>query len=135
MCWTRTAERQISRMRMEYLKSVLRQEAGFFDSNQAAASTFLIVSSITSDCHSIQDTIAEKVLNFSLIKPFHSSFYLLHQPNLDFHFVLDTKLSGSHLRLYLLHSCCICALMAACFGCPSILFDFYYSRGWIWEGL
>ncbi|KAA0034243.1 putative multidrug resistance protein [Cucumis melo var. makuwa] len=64
MCWTRTAERQTSRIRMEYLKSVLRQEASFFDTNQAASSTFLIVSSITSDCHTIQDTLAEKIPNF-----------------------------------------------------------------------
>lgn len=34
-CWTRTAERQTSRMRMEYLKSVLRQDVGFFDTQTA----------------------------------------------------------------------------------------------------
>lgn len=109
MCWTRTAERQTSRMRMEYLKSVLRQEAGFFDSNQAASSTFHIVSSITSDCHSIQDTIAEKVLNFSLMKPFHSSFYILHQPNLDFSFCVRYQTvwltSQALSSVLLLHLC------------------------------
>ncbi|KAG5535023.1 hypothetical protein RHGRI_022958 [Rhododendron griersonianum] len=30
-CWTRTAERQASRMRSRYLKAVLRQDVGYFD--------------------------------------------------------------------------------------------------------
>ncbi|KAK6922316.1 ABC transporter-like, ATP-binding domain [Dillenia turbinata] len=62
ICWTRTAERQTSRMRMEYLKSVLRQEVGFFDS-QAGSSTFQVVSTISSDALLIQDVIAEKIPN------------------------------------------------------------------------
>lgn len=61
ICWTRTAERQTCRMRIEYLKSVLRQEVGFFDNQTASSTTFQVVSTITADAHSIQDTIAEKV--------------------------------------------------------------------------
>ncbi|KAH9708540.1 ABC transporter B family member 15 [Citrus sinensis] len=49
MCWTRTAERQASRIRMEYLKSVLRQEVGFFDNQTSSSSTFQVVTNITSD--------------------------------------------------------------------------------------
>ncbi|KAH9290780.1 hypothetical protein KI387_034897, partial [Taxus chinensis] len=30
-CWARTGERQASRMRRKYLKAVLRQDVGFFD--------------------------------------------------------------------------------------------------------
>ncbi|KAH6771213.1 ABC transporter family protein [Perilla frutescens var. hirtella] len=63
MCWTRTAERQTSRIRMEYLRSVLRQEVGFFDSQGASSTTFKVVSSISADAHSIQDVIAEKIPN------------------------------------------------------------------------
>ncbi|KAI7996515.1 putative multidrug resistance protein [Camellia lanceoleosa] len=70
ICWTRTAERQTSRMRMEYLKSVLRQEVGFFDnqtssscSSSSSSSTFQVVSTISSDAHLIQDLIAEKMPN------------------------------------------------------------------------
>ncbi|KAL6193236.1 hypothetical protein ACLB2K_034320 [Fragaria x ananassa] len=62
-CWTRTAERQTSRMRMEYLKSVLRQEVAFFDSQANSSMTFQIISTISSDAHLIQDTIAEKLPN------------------------------------------------------------------------
>lgn len=62
LCWTRTAERQTSRIRTEYLKSVLRQEVGFFDGQDASSSTFKVVSSISADAHSIQGVIAEKVL-------------------------------------------------------------------------
>jgi len=60
VCWTRTAERQTSRMRIEYLKSVLRQEVGFFD-KQTDSTTFQVIATITSDAQTIQDTIADKV--------------------------------------------------------------------------
>ncbi|KAK4420732.1 ABC transporter B family member 15 [Sesamum alatum] len=61
LCWARTAERQTSRMRLEYLKSVLRQEVGFFDSQAADSSTtYQVVSTISSDSNTIQVTIGEK---------------------------------------------------------------------------
>lgn len=69
ICWTRTAERQTSRMRMEYLRSVLRQEVAFFDVQSTSSNTFQVVSSVSSDAHQIQDTIAEKV---SSCPPLHS---------------------------------------------------------------
>ncbi|KAL7103501.1 hypothetical protein ACP275_08G183300 [Erythranthe tilingii] len=62
LCWARTAERQSSRMRLEYLKSVLKQEVGFFDSQTADSSTtYQIVSTISSDSSTIQVTIGEKI--------------------------------------------------------------------------
>lgn len=48
---------------MEYLKSVLRQEVGFFDNQTSSSSTFQVVTNITSDAHSIQDAVAEKIPN------------------------------------------------------------------------
>ncbi|KAF5728373.1 Multidrug/pheromone exporter MDR family ABC transporter family [Tripterygium wilfordii] len=63
-CWTRTAERQTSRMRMEYLKSVLRQEVGFFDTQETGSSTtFQVVSTISNDSNSIQVAICDKIPN------------------------------------------------------------------------
>ncbi|BFG16275.1 hypothetical protein CerSpe_025490 [Prunus speciosa] len=62
VCWT-TAERQTSRMRIEYLKSVLRQDVGYFDNQDAASTTFQVISTISSDAHLIQDTTAEKIPN------------------------------------------------------------------------
>ncbi|WCJ38603.1 ABC transporter family protein [Euphorbia peplus] len=62
ICWTRTAERQTSRMKIEYLRSVLGQEVGFFD-KQANSNTFDVISAISSDAHSVQDTMAEKIPN------------------------------------------------------------------------
>lgn len=59
--WTRTAERQTSRMRMDYLKSVLRQEVGFFDKGDDSSTTFKIISSISTDAVLIQDATGEKV--------------------------------------------------------------------------
>ncbi|KAL0385442.1 UNVERIFIED_CONTAM: putative multidrug resistance protein [Sesamum radiatum] len=63
LCWTRTAERQTSRIRMEYLRSVVRQDVGFFDTQGASSTTFKVVSSISADAHSIQAVMAEKIPN------------------------------------------------------------------------
>lgn len=61
-CWTRTAERQTYRMRMEYLKSVLRQDVGFFDTQTAGTSaTNQVVTLISSDANSFQVALCEKV--------------------------------------------------------------------------
>ncbi|KAL3612600.1 hypothetical protein D5086_003620 [Populus alba] len=61
LCWTRTAERQTSIMRMEYLKSVLRQQVGFFDTQEAGSSTtHQVVSTISNDANSIQVAICDK---------------------------------------------------------------------------
>ncbi|PHU20248.1 ABC transporter B family member 18 [Capsicum chinense] len=85
ICWTRSAERQTCRIRMEYLKSVLRQEVGFFDKQDASFCSFQVVSTISADAHSIQDAIAEKIPNcvahlstfiFGLILAFYLSWRL-----------------------------------------------------------
>ncbi|KAM3696514.1 hypothetical protein ACJW31_06G044500 [Castanea mollissima] len=61
-CWTRTTERQTSRMRMEYLKSVLRKDVGFFDTQTAGTSTTnQVVTLISSDANSIQVALCEKI--------------------------------------------------------------------------
>ncbi|OMO96717.1 hypothetical protein CCACVL1_04806 [Corchorus capsularis] len=61
-CWTRTSERQASRMRSRYLKAVLRQDVGYFDLN--ATSTAEIVTSVSNDTLLIQEVITEKVPHF-----------------------------------------------------------------------
>ncbi|XP_060215703.1 putative multidrug resistance protein [Lycium barbarum] len=85
ICWTRSAERQTSRIRIEYLKSVLRQEVSFFDNQNASSTSFQVVSAISADAHSIQDAIAEKIPNcvahlstfiFGLILAFYLSWRL-----------------------------------------------------------
>ncbi|KAL4638831.1 hypothetical protein ACB092_03G175300 [Castanea dentata] len=63
ICWTRAAERQANCIRMEYLKAVLRQEVGYFDTNATSSTSFRVISTISSDAHIIQDTIAEKIPN------------------------------------------------------------------------
>ncbi|PWA78768.1 AAA+ ATPase domain-containing protein [Artemisia annua] len=62
LCWARTAERQTSHMRLEYLKSVLKQDVAFFDTQEAGSSTtYEVVSTITADSNAIQVTIGEKI--------------------------------------------------------------------------
>ncbi|MFS7988967.1 putative ABC transporter type 1, transmembrane domain-containing protein [Helianthus anomalus] len=61
-CSSRTSERQASRLRLTYLKAVLRQEVAYFDLN--ATSTADIVASVSSDSLIIQDFISEKVPMF-----------------------------------------------------------------------
>ncbi|KAG8365043.1 hypothetical protein BUALT_Bualt18G0061900 [Buddleja alternifolia] len=87
LCWARTAERQTSRMRLEYLKSVLKQEVGFFDSQAADSSTtYQVVSTISSDSNTIQITIGEKLPD---CLAYMSSFVFC----LIFAFVLSWKLT------------------------------------------
>ncbi|GLT83494.1 hypothetical protein SLE2022_017810 [Rubroshorea leprosula] len=64
ICWTRTAENQTSRMRREYLKSVLRQDVGFFDTqDNGSSTTFQAVSTISADANAIQVAIWDKILD------------------------------------------------------------------------
>lgn len=58
-CWTRTGERQATRMRARYLKAVLRQDVGYFDLQ--VSSTAEVVTSVSNDSLVIQDVIGEKV--------------------------------------------------------------------------
>ncbi|KAK3000669.1 hypothetical protein RJ639_020613, partial [Escallonia herrerae] len=57
--WTRTAERQASRLRERYLKAVLRQDVGYFDLH--VRSTAEVITSVSSDSLIIQEVISEKV--------------------------------------------------------------------------
>nr|XP_043633551.1 ABC transporter B family member 15-like [Erigeron canadensis] len=61
-CWSRTAERQASRLRSTYLKAVLRQEVAYFDLN--VTSTTDVITSISSDSLIIQEVLSEKVPTF-----------------------------------------------------------------------
>ncbi|KAL3723210.1 hypothetical protein ACJRO7_035397 [Eucalyptus globulus] len=61
-CWTRTGERQASRMRSMYLRAVLRQDVGYFDLN--VTSTSEVVTSISNDTIVIQDALSVKVPSF-----------------------------------------------------------------------
>ncbi|KAM3387680.1 hypothetical protein ACQJBY_010493 [Aegilops geniculata] len=62
VCWTRTAERQASRMRRLYLEAVLRQEVHFFDAAPSSQSTtFGIITTISDDADTIQDFLSEKL--------------------------------------------------------------------------
>ncbi|KAK7316386.1 hypothetical protein VNO77_35390 [Canavalia gladiata] len=57
--WTRTGERQASRMRIKYLKAVLRQDVAYFDLH--VTSTSEVITSVSSDSLVIQDVLSEKV--------------------------------------------------------------------------
>ncbi|XP_051121081.1 ABC transporter B family member 15-like [Andrographis paniculata] len=58
-CFTRTAERQASRLRTRYLKAVMRQDVGYFDLH--VTSTAEVIESVSTDSVVIQETISEKV--------------------------------------------------------------------------
>ena len=61
-CWTRTAERQSSRMRARYLRAVLRQDVEYFD--LTVGSTSQVVTGVSGDTLVVQDALSEKVTNF-----------------------------------------------------------------------
>uniref|UniRef100_A0A0E0RFS1 ABC transmembrane type-1 domain-containing protein n=2 Tax=Oryza TaxID=4527 RepID=A0A0E0RFS1_ORYRU len=57
-CWRIIGKRSALRMRREYLKAVLRQEIGFFDTE---VSTGEVMHSISGDVAQIQEVMGEKV--------------------------------------------------------------------------
>ncbi|KAL2929699.1 putative ABC transporter B family member 8 [Bienertia sinuspersici] len=54
-CWSKTSERQVLKIRYKYLEAVLRQEVGFFDSQEATTSE--VVNSISKDTSLIQEVL------------------------------------------------------------------------------
>ncbi|XP_072962777.1 ABC transporter B family member 2-like [Typha angustifolia] len=60
-CWMHTGERQAAKMRLAYLRSMLDQDIGLFDTE---ASTGEVINAITGDIIVVQDAISEKVGNF-----------------------------------------------------------------------
>ncbi|KAI3972107.1 hypothetical protein MKW92_007988, partial [Papaver armeniacum] len=56
-CWRMVGERSAQRIRREYLRAVLRQDVGFFDTN---LSTGDIMHGISSDVAHIQEVMGEK---------------------------------------------------------------------------
>ncbi|CAN1170921.1 ABC transporter B family member 19 [Linum perenne] len=60
-CWMYSSERQLARWRIEYLKAVLRQEVGAFDTD---LTTGKIITGVTNHMTIIQDAIGEKLGHF-----------------------------------------------------------------------
>ncbi|KAL1356575.1 hypothetical protein HN51_008575 [Arachis hypogaea] len=69
-CWSKTSERQVLRIRYKYLEAVLRQEVGFFESQEATTSE--IINSISKDTSLLQEVLSEKVPLFLM----HSSSFI-----------------------------------------------------------
>ena len=57
-CWMYASERQIARLRLAYLKAVLSQEIGAFDTELTSGK---IISGISNHMSLIQDAVGEKV--------------------------------------------------------------------------
>ncbi|KAK9914635.1 hypothetical protein M0R45_038404 [Rubus argutus] len=60
-CWMYTSERQVARLRLAYLRAVLRQEVGAFDTDLTSGKVITGVSNHTSIIH---DAIGEKLGHF-----------------------------------------------------------------------
>ena len=63
-CWIYSSERQLARMRLAFLRSVLNQEVGAFDTDLTTAT---IITGVTNYMSVIQDAIGEKVMDFTII--------------------------------------------------------------------
>ncbi|KAI4306591.1 hypothetical protein L6164_029852 [Bauhinia variegata] len=61
-CWMYASERQLSRLRLAYLKAVLCQEIGAFDTELTSGK---VISGITNHMSIIQDAIGEKLGHFT----------------------------------------------------------------------
>nr|DAD34729.1 TPA_asm: hypothetical protein HUJ06_005369 [Nelumbo nucifera] len=97
-CWTRTAERQATRMRARYLKAVMRQDVGYFDLQ--VTSTAEVVISVSNDSLVIQDVLSEKFPNFlmnasTFIGSYLAAFLLMWRLTLvGFPFILVLIIPG-----------------------------------------
>ncbi|KAF0900375.1 hypothetical protein E2562_031573 [Oryza meyeriana var. granulata] len=60
-CWIYSSERQLARMRLAFLRSVLNQEVGAFDTDLTTAK---IITGVTNHMSVIQDAIGEKLGHF-----------------------------------------------------------------------
>uniref|UniRef100_A0A0D9X4H7 MDR-like ABC transporter n=1 Tax=Leersia perrieri TaxID=77586 RepID=A0A0D9X4H7_9ORYZ len=60
-CWIYSSERQLARMRLAFLRSVLNQEVGAFDTDLTTAK---IITGVTNHMSIIQDAIGEKLGHF-----------------------------------------------------------------------
>ncbi|KAK3024903.1 hypothetical protein RJ639_043218 [Escallonia herrerae] len=69
-CWSKTSERQVLKIRYKYLEAILRQEVGFFDSQEATTSE--VINSISKDTSLIQELLSEKVPIFFM----HTSVFI-----------------------------------------------------------
>ncbi|EES06419.2 putative multidrug resistance protein [Sorghum bicolor] len=63
-CWTRTAERQAKRMRLRYLRAVLRQDVEYFDLKTGGSTSSEVITSVSNDSLAVQDVLSEKLPNF-----------------------------------------------------------------------
>ena len=70
--WMYTGDRQSARIRTMYVKALITQDVGFFDTD---ISTGEVVMGISSDTSLIQDAIGVKVCVAELIK--HTCFFFL----------------------------------------------------------
>ncbi|KAJ6435450.1 hypothetical protein OIU84_000602 [Salix udensis] len=69
-CWSKTSERQVLKIRYKYLEAILRQEVGFYDSQEATTSE--IINSISKDTSLVQEVLSEKVPIFLM----HASVFI-----------------------------------------------------------
>ena len=124
-CWTRTAERQASRLRSAYLKAVLRQEVAYFDLN--ITSTAEIIASVSSDSLVIQEVISEKVRPSVIVYEI-----LLHSNIGQFDFTRGNKNVGAGVSdeyvKFLWGICCVVNITMEASNCwVSICYNISFS--------
>lgn len=61
-----SSQRQVSRLRLAFLRAVLRQEMGAFDTDLSSAK---VITGVTNHMRIIQDAIGEKVRTFYVLSP------------------------------------------------------------------
>ncbi|KAG9449097.1 hypothetical protein H6P81_009062 [Aristolochia fimbriata] len=91
-CWSKTSERQVLKIRYKYLEAVLRQEVGFFDSQESTVSQ--VLDGISKDTSLIQEVLSDKVPTFFMHSSvFISGLYILLLP------LMETLRGGSTTSL------------------------------------
>lgn len=65
-CWVVTGERQVTRIKCLYLKTILRQDIEFFDTQSATGE---VIERMSGDTVLLQEAMGEKVSSNSIFVP------------------------------------------------------------------
>lgn len=135
-CWMVTGERQATRIRGLYLKTILRQDIGFFDTE---TTTGEVIGRMSGDTILIQEAMGEKV-NIYFVHI--CSWFFLHAIHMrvliEFSFLFLLRTTGreihtAHVNVFWWVCSCLCKRMVS--GFSSACMPSSYSHSWWIHGI
>uniref|UniRef100_A0A453RY31 ABC transmembrane type-1 domain-containing protein n=1 Tax=Aegilops tauschii subsp. strangulata TaxID=200361 RepID=A0A453RY31_AEGTS len=120
-----TSQRQMTRMQMAYLTSLLSQDIGAFDTDLTTAT---IMAGATNHMSTIKEAIGEKVLHVSASEALKCLFMITNRNHALLFFPSDGSLYVQLLHILSCCHYCLCVLLGG--GYDGILGSSDAPRGW-----